>query len=400
MQIFNIKKIFVVDCTLALWMLSSFIIAIIPRNFLINFTYVILSLIALLAITRFNSKVNRGNNMEGIFIYFITTFIPLVIAIINGKYSFLYYWMLGANTVLAIKCLVQISLPSQMMIARLLIISCFAIGGVVAINDSVEIDSVSFIGGSSNLLSAALIAVVCWYGFVRLLAGHKEPILVAFLLFIFTIYLGGRSGIAISFGILLISVLFRASRSNIFFLLVSLILPLLAWFFLADVFFDIVDGTRLRHGFEDDVRSSIIQEYIRGIGPISLLIGGEFDPSGIITSYGGNPHNSIIRAHYMFGIFPIALFALALIYSAVILLSLPSRVSAYGFALGGLILLRSFYDSVTFWLELDFISLILLLNPIILSAQVKRKKNRMRHGSINLGIDLQSKFNFVNRSLP
>ncbi len=385
---------------MALWALSAFVIAITPRNSLINFTYAILSLIALFSITRYNSKANGDNNLDGIYLYFIVTFIPLVIAIIDGKYSIVYYWMLGANTVLAIKCLVKISLSSQLMIARALIISCFAIGGLVAINDSVEIESVSFIGGSSNLLSATLIAVVCWYCFVRLLAGHKEPILVPFILFIFAIDLGGRSGIAISFGILLISVLFRASRSKILFLSVSLILPLLAWFFLADVFLGIVDGTRLRHGFEDDVRSAIIQEYIRGIGPISLLIGGEFDPSGIIASYGGNPHNSIIRAHYMFGIVPIALFALALIFSGVKLLSLPSRVSTYGYTLGGLILLRSFYDSVTFWLELDFILLILLLNPILLSAQVHRKKNRCLHNPINLGIALQNKFGFINRSLP
>ncbi len=338
--------------------------------------------------------------MEGVFLYFIATFIPLVIAIINGKYSFLYYWMLGANTVLAVKYLVQISLSSQIIIARLLIISCFAICGLVAINDNVEIDSVSFIGGSSNLLSAALISVVCWYCFVRLLAGHKEPILVPFILFILAIYLGGRSGIAISFGILFISVLFRCSRSKILLLSVSLILPLLAWFFLADVFLGIVDGTRLRHGFEDDVRSAIIQEYIRGIGPVSLLIGGEFDPSGIIASYGGNPHNSIIRAHYMFGIVPIALFALALIFSTVMLVSLPSRVSAYGFTLGGLILLRSFFDSIAFWLELDFILLILLLNPILLSSQVHRKRNRWQHKPVKLGVALQNKFNFINRSLP
>jgi hypothetical protein len=124
----------------------------------------------------------------------------------------------------------------------------------------------------------------------------------------------------------------------------------------------------------------MIHEYIRGIGPISFLIGGEFDPSGIIASYGGNPHNSIIRAHYMFGVVPIALFVLFLLVSVIKILSLPTRISAYGFALGGLILLRSYFDSVTFWFELDFSIVILLFSPILLASEKSRIKMREVRG--------------------
>jgi hypothetical protein len=397
MQIFNIKKIFLLDCALVFWVLFTCVITIIPRSFLINLTYVILSLIILVSIVCCKTKENRSRDFYYIFLYFIATFIPLSLGLLNGRYSVLYYWMMGVVTILAITFLIKIPLPTHEIIAKLLIILCFAIGGLLVLNYGFEVDSESLIGGRSNLLSATLIKVVCWYCFIMILVGHKEPILVPLVLLIFAIYLGGRSGIVISFGILLISALFRATRSKISLIAITLIIPLLAWFFAADIFLDIVDGTRLRHGFEDDIRTEMIKEYINGIGPINLLIGGEFDPSGIIASYGGNPHNSFIRAHQMFGIVPIAFFALALTISVFALLSSPTRVSAYGFILGGLILLRSFYDSVTFWLEMDFIILILLLNPILLTTLVHGDKRQSRSRRVNLGAVLGKKTIFTNR---
>lgn len=372
----GLKRQAVVDGALTLWLISTFIVAIAPRSDALNLTYGVLSFVLLFFVTRSALNVSRSTTYSLCILYCVVTFIPLVLAISDGRVSVLYYWVLGLNSLLAVKYLVMIPLPNQVIMARSLIIVCFIVGGVVASGDRGDIDSVSFLGGSSNLLSAALIAVVCWYCFVRLWAGHKEPILIPLALFIFSLYLGGRSGIVISFGIFLTCVLFRASRSRTSLLTVSLILPLLAWFFLADVFADVVAGTRLRHGFKDDIRSEMVQEYIRGIGPISFLIGREFDPFGIIASYGGNPHNSIIRAHHMFGIVPMVLFVAMLTIAAVKLIFSPTRVSAYGFTLGGLILLRSYYDSITFWLELDFAILILLFSPILLAAQKRREKKK------------------------
>jgi hypothetical protein len=370
----RIKRDVVVNATLAFWLIATFIVAISPRIIPLNLVYGVASFLLLLFIVSSESKEIRSFIFTICMLYCVATVIPLVLALMDGRVSVLYYWILGLNTLLAVKCMVKISMPSQVVIARSLITICFLVGGLVASGDRADIDSVSFLGGSSNLLSAALIAVVCWYCFVRLHSGHKEPILVPLSLFVFAIYLGGRSGIVISIGILLTSILFRASRSKISLITISLILPLIAWFFLADVFWDLVAGTRLRHGFEDDIRTEMIQEYIHSIGPISFLIGGEFDPSGIIASYGGNPHNSIIRAHYMFGVVPIALFVLFLLISVARILSLPNRISAYGFALGGLILLRSYFDSVTFWFELDFSIVILLFSPILYTSEKSRVK--------------------------
>jgi hypothetical protein len=113
----------------------------------------------------------------------------------------------------------------------------------------------------------------------------------------------------------------------------------------------------------------MIEEYIRGIDPLALIIGGKFNPSGLIASYGENPHNSLIRAHHLFGIFPIALFLILAAISVAKFLCAPKRLWAYGFALGGLVLLRSYYDSVTFWFELDFVIITLLLSPILPAAE-------------------------------
>lgn len=398
MQTAGLKRDVVVDGVLALWLISTFIVAISPRNVGLSLTYGLLSFVLLLFVTRSDSKASRNTTFTLCILYCLATFIPLVLAILDGRVSVLYYWILGLNTLLAVKSLVKISLPHQVLIARSLIIVCFIMGGLVASGDRAEIDSVSFLGGSSNLLSAALIAVVCWYCFVLVHAGNKEPILVPAALLIFALYLGGRSGIVISFGIFLTSVLFRASRSKTSLFAVTLILPLLAWYFLADAFWDLVSTTRLRHGFQDDIRTEMIQEYIHGIGAINLLIGKEFDPSGIIASYGFNPHNSIIRAHHMFGVVPIALFLLSLMVSAVKLLSSPTKPFVYSFMLGGLILLRSYYDSVTFWFELDFAIIILLFSPVLLAAQTRRDKSGTQKRRANSRIALQNRTLDILRS--
>jgi hypothetical protein len=367
-----LNKYEVKDGALALWLISTFIVAISPRDVTLNFAYGVLSFALLFFVTCSDSKARRSLTFALCILYFLATAIPLILAIAGGSVSVFYYWILGLNTLLAVNCLVTICSSHQVIIARSLIIVSFAVAGLVASGNHADMDSVSFLGGSSNLLSAALIAVVCWYCFVRLHAGHKEPILAPLTLLFFALFLGGRSGIIVSFGVFYLSVLFRASRSKVLFT-VSLILPFIAWLFLGDAFSYLTARTRLIHGFQDDVRSEMIQEYVRGLGPVSFLIGKAFDPSGIIASYGNNPHNSIIRAHHMFGIFPIAVLTTAFIISAVRLLISPSRVSAYAFLLGGLILLRSFYDSVTFWFELDFAVITLILAPLLLASKSREK---------------------------
>ncbi len=370
----GLKRQTVLEGALAFWLISTFIVAVSARDIVLNFSYGLLSFVLLFLITCSDSKASRSATFTLCTLYGMATAIPLALAISAGSVSTIYYWLLGLNTLLAVKCLMRISLPHQATIARLLILVCFILVGFLASGDHAEIDSVSFLGGSSNLLSAALITVVCWHCFVRLRAGHREPILVPLGLLVFAMFLGGRSGILISFGILLTSALFRASRSKTSLFTACLILPVLAWFLLADLLPDLIAATRLRHGFHDDIRTEMIQEYIRGIGPMSLLIGGGVDPSGIIASYGGNPHNSLVRAHLMFGILPIALFMLILTISVVKLLCSPTRVSAYGSALGGLILLRAYYDSVTFWFELDFAIMTLLFSPILFMTKARKKR--------------------------
>jgi hypothetical protein len=369
------NKISILSVTLALWLAFTFIVGISPRAFALNLSYGFMSTILLSYIIYNHHKKSLDNILSICALYSISTIIPLVAKVFDGRVSVLYYWLLGFNTLLIVTCLANMPSTQKIIVARFLIVVCFVVTGLIASVDSDNIDSVSFVGGSSNLLSAALISAVCWYCFVRVQAGNKEPILVPVAMLIFAVYLGGRSGIVISCGIVLISIFFRATRSTLFALSALLVFYTLTRLSLGEILTDLIAGTRLRYGFEDDIRAEMIEEYIRGIGPITLLMGGEFNPSGVIASYGDNPHNSLIRAHHLFGIFPVAIFLILIVISVAKFLSTPTRLWAYGFALGGLILLRSYYDSVTFWFELDFAIVSLLLSPILPNAERRRDEN-------------------------
>ena len=49
-------------------------------------------------------------------------------------------------------------------------------------------------------------------------------------------------------------------------------------------------------------RALIIDEYLRELTPATVIVGGTFDRTVINRAYNGNPHNSFIRAHHIFGI--------------------------------------------------------------------------------------------------
>lgn len=61
--------------------------------------------------------------------------------------------------------------------------------------------------------------------------------------------------------------------------------------------------SKLSGGLLDEHRGLIIYDYLNKLDPITLLIGMNYDGTSIVKYYGGNPHNSFIRAHSFYGIF-------------------------------------------------------------------------------------------------
>lgn len=64
----------------------------------------------------------------------------------------------------------------------------------------------------------------------------------------------------------------------------------------------LVANTKLSAGLVDDSRAQILRDYIQKINFLTFFVGTDYSNTSIVNLYGGNPHNSFIRAHHIFGL--------------------------------------------------------------------------------------------------
>ena len=64
-----------------------------------------------------------------------------------------------------------------------------------------------------------------------------------------------------------------------------------------------LSATRLNQGFLDPHRARMLADYVQKLDVASLLFGASYADTSILTTYGGNPHSSLIRLHSFYGIF-------------------------------------------------------------------------------------------------
>lgn len=110
-------------------------------------------------------------------------------------------------------------------------------------------------------------------------------------------------------------------------------------------------NTKIGAGFEDEPRQRMIEEYLERIDLGTAITGANYRGTSIESDFNGNPHNSYIRAHHLFG----------LPYLAVMLLLpllLPWRRHAWpviAYSAGALLVLltRSFTEPLLFATFLD-----------------------------------------------
>lgn len=358
--------------TVTAWMLASLYAAVMPRDLWLNTVYVAVSLAALMMLACTVSRHGFRAALTIIAGYALITGAPLAVAVVRGEVSVIYFWLLGINTILASMVIRELPPRESLLTARILLAAASALAIYVVSGDRADFDSGELIGGSSNLLTAALIGVACWHSYSSVLAGRRAPIFTPLALLAISVVFGGRSGIAIAAMLLSLNVGLRALVSRGFALAAAVIALIVVSVVPAEFVSDVVASTRLIHGFTDDIRNQMVSEYVRSLDALNVIFGAPYDPSGLIAFYGDNPHNSVIRAHHLFGL-P-ALLVLFAIYLAALsrVIAKPAIGSVYPFALGSLVLLRSLYDIVYLWFEMDFILLSLLLSGAnFASASVK-----------------------------
>ncbi len=177
-------------------------------------------------------------------------------------------------------------------------------------------------GVSSNGITLFILVLSIHYSIVQIMTGQKISLLPA-LSCIYICYIGwGRTSMIVSiayfFGVAFflgfdyyyrLKILKSRKLSiEIEFFIFSLLffccfsVILLSTGLMSSII-DLLSHTKLGAGLYDSARASIIDDYINKIDLVYFFSGGSYQGTVINEYFRGNPHNTFIRSHYIFGLF-------------------------------------------------------------------------------------------------
>ncbi|MFX9672234.1 hypothetical protein ABTP22_15585 [Acinetobacter baumannii] len=244
----------------------------------------------------------------GVFILFFLT------SIFSQEYSFFISWYNLLYACAALFCAyffvnsekgLFYSKLSFVLYAIFLSYFIFKFGGDgAAYNEILE-------GSSRNYLSAISIFLTVNIYVQLLFRGNIILLYPAIINFILCLLLFGRSGIILSFLILLFVVYVRSIRIFLLLLFFGLIS---IYYYLGNIVFYLDEKTNFAIGLESE-RSLFRKEYMKGIfDSYDFLIGRKiYNCCAYIQSY-GNPHNSFIMGHLRYGIFHTVFFIVIMLF--------------------------------------------------------------------------------------
>lgn len=153
-------------------------------------------------------------------------------------------------------------------------------------------------GKSRNYVSGTLIIFTIYYLTLCRVFSEKISLVLLFLLFLNSIFLYGRSGIAISLMLLIFSLYYRLGKVIFSIISASIIL------FIGGIYAYVVSETNFAHGL-DTPRSALSAEYLYATlrSDYGIFFGMDLTKCcSLIASYDFNPHNSFIKGHSIYGV--------------------------------------------------------------------------------------------------
>jgi len=207
-------------------------------------------------------------------------------------------------------------------------------------------------GSSSNGVTSYLIIAQINYCIVRYVVNRKPSMLTP-MLTLFVCYVGfGRASLLAALAIIFINTVIFPPKKYRF--LVIILLGILSINLYSNYEADItylIDTTKLGAGLSDQHREDQLIAYLSSINAVTFVTGASYYGTIIADAYFGNPHNSYIRAHHIFGF----LYLMTMLFFPLILLS--SRVLAlrlfYPMTLILILLLRAGTETILFPTMLD-----------------------------------------------
>lgn len=235
-------------------------------------------------------------------------------------------------------------------------------------------------GTSTNGIPSYLIVVQVAYSLIFFLRHERLPILSSITTCVVAIFGLGRGSIVVGGLILIFSIFMNAvlSKNNHRFILffLGLVLLLLSLYFyingdeILSMAQELLSRSKFAGGVFDEHRGLMIKDYMNKIDVWSFMFGSDYADTSIEMYYGGNPHNSYIRAHSFYG-----LAALICIFIPIILVINSRRFKVEKFVTTILIffaLLRATTEPIFFPSVLDFFYVFYFFAFFRFSKKIKR----------------------------
>lgn len=162
--------------------------------------------------------------------------------------------------------------------------------------------------GSSNGVTSYLIVLQAVHVFYSIKYLNRAPFYSA-LITLYLCYVGYGRGSLISAAIITSYCMFflffnfngylkKIIIGGIF----SFVIFYFVYIYIDSIYYYFIVKTKLSAGLIDSSRLSMYSDYFTNLDAYGAIFGGSYSGTAIELLYGGNPHSSIVRAHYIFGL--------------------------------------------------------------------------------------------------
>ncbi|MES2319254.1 MAG: hypothetical protein V4631_17385 [Pseudomonadota bacterium] len=210
---------------------------------------------------------------------------------------------------------------------------------------------------SSNGITSYMIILQANYSAFNFIVRRRASTVTSLLTLVVCIVGYGRGSILASMGIVVINLLsfltLRSMSGALWRALAGLlIVGAVGMLYSDDIVFFLEANTKLGSGLFDSARERILIDYAGKIDAVTFVTGADYDGTSIPSEFRGNPHNSYIRAHHIFGVF--YLLALSLFPLAIFWTRKAWPVKLYCSAVLALVLFRASTEPLLFPSLFDF----------------------------------------------
>lgn len=224
-------------------------------------------------------------------------------------------------------------------------------------------------GASANGITSYMILLQINLTIVRFLLFRKVTIYTSILTLIVALLGYGRGSIISAFLIIIINLYtFFALKSKVKFITAAFVSIFVVCsvvaYYMDEIFIFLEANTKLSAGIVDVSRSKIIREYWGEINGLTIFTGADYTETSIPLEFNGNPHNSFIRAHHIFGL-PYLLFILIFPFYAIFKKKGVLEIFYY-FSMLMILFFRVFSEPIIFPTIFDFyfLSMFLLIAKV------------------------------------